>query len=212
MISLKEIAESQNKCKSQGNSETLNENKLIMKKHFEVVSLSSFIGLVYPIIFIWIERQEMNHAIWLLVPLFGLLIIATLGAIILLGETFPFNIPLARIILYAWAFSVIVVAGFLIHNTGGLKNSIFLWMLEYALLVSLVVRQGRWRSVIWIFFFCIVIASGLIFIEPYQISTSLVEKYVLWSALSTIIVLLLAMFSVFVGEKLYSKIQKKGGL
>ena len=108
-----------------------------------------------------------------------------------------------RFALYAWGATIIVLSGFLIFNTGGVQSSLFVWMLEYALLLSIIIRQGKWSSVIWVFIWCLVVVVCLMLSTPIPLPQTFAPKLNMWGGTAIFLTLFLTLFSAFVAERLY---------
>lgn len=175
----------------------------IMAKHFEVVCYSSLIGLLFPIFFLLCEKDNLSHAFWLIYPFGGLFVIGVISFLVMRGELFTAPIPIMRFSLYAWGATIIILSGILILKTGGVQSSLFVWMLEYALLLSIIIRQGKWSSVIWVFIWCLIVVGILVFSNPTPIPQAIAPNLNKWGGAAVSLTLILALFSAYVAEKLY---------
>lgn len=175
----------------------------IMAKHFEVVCYSSIIGLLFPLVFLLYEKDELKDIYWLVWPLGALYVIGIISFLLMRGDLFSAPVVVMRFALYAWGATIIVLSGFLIFNTGGVQSSLFVWMLEYALLLSIIIRQGKWSSVIWVFIWCLVVVVCLMLSTPIPLPQTFAPKLNIWGGTAISLTLFLTLFSAFVAERLY---------
>jgi len=116
---------------------------LDIRLDMEIVAWATWIGLSFPLIFLWCNKDNIPQANALIL-LFAIMVpFAMLPYLLVTGQIFPRFLIKAteciRIGLYIWGWILLILVAFLVHCTGGIQSSIFGWLFEYALIVTLIV-------------------------------------------------------------------------
>lgn len=148
----------------------------------EIVVWATGLGLTFPFIFLLWNIDNIPQAdtlLWLFVVLVPLVFLSYMLAA---GQIFSwFLSKWAKWIrkgLYIWGWYLLILVASLVYNTGGIQSSIFVWLFEYALIVTLIVgpvsSRGektsfkQWRPVLLTGGFEIIIIIVLVFLGKYS--------------------------------------------
>jgi hypothetical protein len=145
----------------------------------EVVALATWSGVPFPLLFLWCNENNIPHANALCLLFASLFPLVTLPFFFAKGEFFPEFLPKSskwiRKGLYAWGLFLLILAAFLVYYTGGIQSSIFVWLFEYALIVTLIVgpvsidgKKPLWRPVLLTGGLEIIIIVALAFLGKYS--------------------------------------------
>jgi len=166
----------------------------IIKKHAEVVTWASVFGLVVPVTFVWL-----NPSTGMLRAVFTILIVLPIVVHFLLSSR-VLNVDCnlhagpVRAGLYIWSVFVLIASANLIWETGGMGRSIFVWLLEYGIIVVLLVRDGKWRPVLTVVGLVVLLISvlwrhecGVMDWPPHRVPEGIAgSALVLWGAISAV--------------------------
>lgn len=145
--------------------------------YMEVITWATWFGLVFPLIFFLSNKNKIPQAILLYTIVFIFIVLTFFLHLLSSGKIFPQISPKwIRRILYGWGYFLLILAALIIYYTGGIQSSIFVWLLEYALVVLLIVRPKneqkffeQWRPVLIIGVFEVLIIAILVCLGGYSI-------------------------------------------
>lgn len=181
----------------------------------EIVAWATWFGLAFPLIFLWCNKDNIPQADTLFVLFLVLVPLVTLPYMLATGHIFP-RFPSERFEwirkgLYLWGGFLLILVAFLVYYTGGIQSSIFVWLFEYALIVTLIVGpvsiKPLWRPVLRTGGFEIIIIVVLAFLGKCSksIPETMNNSMPFWgggSVLSSLIVsILLFWFSITKSKK-----------
>ena len=190
---------------------------LDLRLDMEIVVLATGLALAFPFIFLCCNKDNIPQAYNFLL-LFGCL----LGSVMLtymvaIGQIFPlFLSKCAKWIrkgLYVWGWCLLILVASLVYYTGGIESSIFVWLFEYALIVTIIVGPvssmpektffKRWRPVLLTGGFEIVIIGVLVLFGggTKSIPETRNNLMPLWGGLSVLSSLIVSVFLFWVSIK-----------
>lgn len=197
-------------------------NLELHRLYLEFVVYATFLGLLFPVVFLGMNTNVVPRAMELLLSAGVIVVAVFLLGMLSAGKIFPqLSATVIRWVLYLWGLFLLGLATSLVHLTGGLQSSIFVWLFEYAVVVSLMLspRKGgtffqNFRPAILTVLFEIAIVASLMIWGP---SSSLgppgpsppsVPHMPIWGGFSVINSLLISLFLFWVTN---SKLQKGVG-
>jgi hypothetical protein len=124
-----------------------------LRLDMEIVAWATWLGLAFPLIFLWCNKDNVPQANTLIVLFVVLVTLVILPYMLVTGQIFPRILEILikrpgwiRKGLYVWGWFLLILVAFLVYCTGGIQSSIFGWLFEYALIVTLIVGPVSSRS------------------------------------------------------------------
>lgn len=190
----------------------------------EIVAWATWLGLAFPIIFLWWNKDNILQVNTLLLLFAVLLVLVVLPYMLATGQIFPrFLSEGAKWIrkgLYAWGWYLLILVASLVYCTGGIQSSIFVWLFEYALIVTLIVGPvsptgektsfEQWRPVLLTGGFEIIIIVVLVFLGKCSksIPETMNNSMPIWGGLSVFYSLIISAFLFRFSKKNLRKVIK----
>ncbi len=179
--------------------------------YMEIIALATLFGLIFPVIFLWSNKSKIPQASTL--SLLSAILVALIAFLYILssGEIFP-RLRLKWIIwiLYGWGSALLILAAYLVYCTGGVQSSIFVWLFNYAFIVTIIVRPKhgqtffiRWRPVlltvgIEILIIGILVCSGG---HAIRVPDTIQKSMAIWGGTSVGYSLIVSLFVFYVSTK-----------
>lgn len=201
--------------------ENIEDEEVLLRHRFymEIVALATFLGLIFPLIFLWLNRNNIPQADVLVIPTGILVALLFLLYILSTGTIFPWLSPKwIEIILYIWGIALLSLVAVLVHYTGGIQSSILTWLFGYAFIVTIIVRPTheqtffkQWRPVLFTVGFEILFIAILVRYGRYsiRIPNTIQESMSIWGGTSVGSSLSLSFFLFYVSTKGLEKLKKK---
>lgn len=184
----------------------------LYRLYMEIIALATGVSLVFPVIFLFSNGEDIPKAITLGVVAFILMVLSGFLYIFTTGELFPW-IPTKKIsrILYAWGLVLLSLAACLVYYTGGIQSSIFVWLFAYAVIVTILVRPKheqtlfkQWRPVLFTGGFEFLIIGILMCLggRSVQIPNEMGKSMPFWGGGSALFSLIASFFLLYISEKI----------
>lgn len=179
--------------------------------YLEFVVWATCFGLVFPVLFVFFNNKRVPQSMTLLVMAALIFVATVVFNVLASGTIFPRLGPAAiRVVLYSWGLCLLVLAALLVQWTGGLQSSIFVWLFEYAVVVSLILspKSGgsfyqNWRPALLTIALETVIVLALMYVAPNSPS---VPHMPFWGGMSVVNSLLISLFLFWFSS---SKLQRR---
>lgn len=187
--------------------------------YMEAVAWATSLGLIFPLIFLLSNQNKIHYASALYSSAFILIILCFLLYMLTTGEIFPRKLTPKGIrgILYGWGLTLLGWAAWIVYVTGGIQSSIFVWLFEYAFIVTIIVRPKyertflkEWRPV----FFCVGVESLFIVIlvllggHVIQIPNTMEELMPIWGGVAVSSSLILSVFLFYIYPEKINKLEE----
>lgn len=187
--------------------------------YMEAVALATFLGLIFPLIFLWSNQNKMPYASTLELIAVILVVLCFLLYQLSTGEIFSWKLTpkIIRRLLYGWGLALLGWAAWIVYITGGIQSSIFVWLFEYAFIVTIIVRPKyertffkEWRPVLFavgveiLFIVILVLFGGRVI----QIPNTMEALMPIWGGFSVSSSLILSVFLFYIYPKKINKFEE----